>query len=241
MLIISTPPNSAYLLHLAIYLLQKKPSKVKEATKLVTMAGRSTPTLQLRLRIANILATKNKIVDAKKMISEIDPERLLKEITNSYTIKLFLDTLVTLDQIEHASYLFEKAHTLDRITSSDGIEIRLKIANSLVNKGDYEKAKTLLDEVNVASAYYENLALKNVNARIGWILYWPKKEYTKVIDWIEKDLSDINKDYKIPRFDISSSRLSGEWRLNYAQVLAAIGNIEKAEAQVKIAYSTYQL
>jgi tetratricopeptide (TPR) repeat protein len=61
---------------------------------------------------------------------------------------------------------------------------RLNYAQALAAQGDLDKA-----EAQVEAAYAENPALKDGYARIGWQAYWQKKDYGKVKEWMEKDLS----------------------------------------------------
>ncbi|MBF0244658.1 MAG: hypothetical protein HQL31_05250 [Planctomycetes bacterium] len=133
------------------------------------------------------------------------------------------------------------------------VEVLVRIAEVLAGKGEYGKAEVLLDRLDVDRVYAEDPGLKDINSRIGWVLYWRKKEYGKVIEWIEKDL--CRTDRRSPLFNANKTvtdqsslftvsvpgtmnyysincRLSPAWRLNYAQVLAELGEWKNAEALV---------
>jgi len=237
MLIIPTRLYSAYLLHLAEHLLQSNPLKVQDALELIEMAGLAEFTWGFRFRIANILAAKGQIDDAKDIISGIDASVYLSQVNNSGQIKLLLNVFITLNRIDEALILFESGDIAGRITSIDDFDIRFRIANALINSGQTDRAKKLLFEIDVEKAYAENLELKDVYSRIGWAIYWPQKKYTKVIEWFDKDFFMYGNHQQTLDTYSYSSRLSPVWRLNYAQALASIGDIVNAEKQVAMAYA----
>jgi hypothetical protein len=59
---------------------------------------------------------------------------------------------------------------------------RVSYAEILAERGDFDAA---LDQI--ARAYSEDETLKDAHARIAWKIFWPKKEYDKVIEWMERD------------------------------------------------------
>ena len=237
MLILSTTPNSAYLLHLAEHIIQSNPPMIQDALELVGMAGVTKSTWELRLRIANILAAKGKIDDVKDVISGINAAKYIRQFDKLGQIKLLLNVFITLNRIDEALNLFESEDIAGRITSTDDFGIRFRIVNALINRGQTDRAKKLFFEIDVKKAYAENLELKDVYSRIGWALYWPKKDYAKVIEWFDKDLFISGNHQQISDTYSYNSRLSPAWRLNYAQALAVTGDIDHAEKQVAMAYA----
>jgi hypothetical protein len=234
---LSTTPNSAYLLHLAEHLIQSNPPMIQDALELVGMADVTKSTWELRLRIANILAAKEQIDDAQDVVSGINVSLYLSQFNNSGQIKLLLNVFITLHRIDEALTLCESGDIAGRITSIDDFDIRFRIANALINRGQTDRAKKLFFEIDVKKAYAENLELKDVYSRIGWALYWPKKDYTKLIEWFNKDLFISGNHEQTSDTYSYNSRLSPPWRLNYAQALAVTGDIDNAEKQVTMAYA----
>jgi hypothetical protein len=223
MLILSTTPNSAYLLHLAEHRLQSNAPVAKEAIELAVMAGTAKPTWELRFRIANLLAAKGNKDKAKEIISGIDVSEYVHESNTPGQVKLLLSVLVMFNRIDEALKLLESANTAKRITIFDDFDIRLRIANALINDRQTEKAKNLLDAIDVNKAYAENPDLKNGYARVSWARYIPEDmAYEKVIPYLEKDAR--------------CGRLEGEWQLNFAQALMVVGREDEAEKLVEDTY-----
>jgi tetratricopeptide (TPR) repeat protein len=65
---------------------------------------------------------------------------------------------------------------------SPGMMLNLAVACSAT--GDMSRAESL-----VAAAYAADPNLKDGYSRCGWQAFWEKKDYAKVIEWIEKDLA----------------------------------------------------
>ena len=111
MLILSTTPNSAYLLHLAEHRLQSNAPEAKEALELAVMAGSAKPTWELRLRIANLLAAKGNKDKAKEIISRIDVSEYVHQSNNTGQVKFILNVLMLLNRLDEALTLLESLHT----------------------------------------------------------------------------------------------------------------------------------
>ncbi len=62
---------------------------------------------------------------------------------------------------------------------------RVLYAGVLAERGDFDAA---LDQI--ARAYDEDDTIKDAHARIAWKIFWPKKEYDKVIEWMERDAGE---------------------------------------------------
>jgi tetratricopeptide (TPR) repeat protein len=93
----------------------------------------------------------------------------------------------------------------------------LNLAQAYAAIGEIKKAFGLVEK-----AYLINPNLKDGYARCAWQLFWPKKDYDKVIEYCESDQN--------------SNKLSPAWMLNLAQAYAAIGEIKKAFGLVEKAY-----
>lgn len=233
MLTLSTTPNSAYLLHLAKYLLQSTTLKGQEILGLVRLADTKESLWGLRLQIASFLIANGKSDNAMDVIRGINVEKYICQSRASGELKLFYNVLLALDRVEEVSTLLESRDIDVRITDTDDFDIRIKTANKLIQGSQTSRAEKLLSKLNMERIYAENPGFTDGHAKIGWTLYWFQKDYAKAVEWMEKDLypsasSDNNH---------SISRLSPGWRLNYAKVLAANGDIISAEEQVKIAYA----
>lgn len=94
---------------------------------------------------------------------------------------------------------------------------QLNLAQAYAAIDEVETAMDLVDQ-----AYRLNPALKDGYARCAWQCFWLKGNYSKTVEWI--------------CFDEQQGRLSSNYRLHYAQVLAAMGKIERAKNEVEIAY-----
>ncbi len=237
MLTVSSFPNDAYVLHLAEYLLRRHIPSKEEAIKLVGMTASSRESWAQRLRIANILLRVGSIDETKAVLDAVDVGWVVRKTVNSSVIKQSLCTLAGIGRVDSARELLKWATAEHRLTFSDGLDVRFEIANEMMRQELSGEAEEYLLKIDVQEAYSKNKHLMDLNARIGWILFWPRKDYDRAIDWIEKDL----------RFDEGCSpvaegspvicRLTSPWRLNYAHALAATGNVEAAAKQVEIAYN----
>lgn len=118
-------------------------------------------------------------------------------------------------------------------------------AENLADGGRFDDASKM-----IARTYDKDKKLKDVHARIAWKHFWPKKEYGKVIEWMEKDLNhgctrmDTDgkkktevRDQGSDQSKIPSCRLSPGWRLNLAHAYAANGDFSAARQQVETAYA----
>lgn len=236
MLVLSTIPNSAYLLHLALFLLRSSPSEWEKAIELVEMTDAADSNWELKFRISNIIASEGNVDKAEKIIDGMDVEQCVCQSTNSGIVKIILETLISLGRLEKVTDLLKLSCSADRLSNLDNCRLRFKMAEALIAEGKDTKAQQILSEIDVKATYAENHDLTDIYARIGWAIYWPKNDCNKVIEWIEKDLGITDPAPSIPDTSSTASRLSPAWRVNYAQVLAKRGDIAAAEKQVDIAY-----
>lgn len=105
---------------------------------------------------------------------------------------------------------------------------RIDYAVFLARLGETKRAEAL-----VADAYAEDGGLTDGFARLSWETFWPRNEYAKVIEGIEKDL------YARPDRprDADGGRLSAPWRPHLAQAYAASGDIAAAKRRIEAAYA----
>ncbi len=154
---------------------------------------------------------------------------------------LFLEKRITHEEV--IPY-FEKDRQEGRLMG----EYLLTYAESLAVVGREADAEEL-----VLEAYREAPELKDARARIAWKLFWPKKEYDKVIEWMERDLrySIQNMDDSLcasaplrdtinnqkSKIENQQSSLSPAMLLSLAQAYAAKGHMAGAEQCVATAYA----
>ncbi len=120
---------------------------------------------------------------------------------------------------------------------------RVLYAELLAERGDFEGALA-----QIARTYSEDETLQDVHARIAWKIFWPKKEYDKVLEWMGRDAGSSSQKSEVrsqnhseiqnPKSKIQNQqcRLSPAMRLNLAQAYAAKGDIKKAASLVHEAY-----
>ncbi len=124
----------------------------------------------------------------------------------------------------------------------------LNLAQLRAQNGEFEKAIPLVEQ-----AYKLNDAIKDGYARTAWAYYWPKKEYAKVVEWMERDCRSVNQSgsesvnqsgsasvnqIANPKSQIKNRqcRLSPPWLLNRAKAIAMTHGMEYAIPFVEEAY-----
>lgn len=132
-----------------------------------------------------------------------------------------------------------------------GFDITYNYITMLLKKGLKEKAASLLKEIDIEkllpsqqrdyiemlflfdiekagklieNLYSRNNDIKDVFAKSAWSVFWPQKQYDKIIEFCQRDEKH--------------NRLSPAWRLFLAQAYAAKGDIDTAEKHVKTAYGS---
>jgi hypothetical protein len=63
---------------------------------------------------------------------------------------------------------------------------KLQAAELHARRGALDRAESLIE-----SAYAADPRLKDGYARCGWHYYWPRKEYDKVVEWMERDAGRV--------------------------------------------------
>ena len=233
MLTISTTPDEGYLLRLAEKLLQNDATGVQTAMALVKKVGENPSIWFLRVRIANKLISKGFNELAGNVISGIDVTEYIRRYSKAREIKTLFSVLISLNRGRNVLEILESNSISSLVQKVDDFDIRFKAASRLVKNGQMSKADEMIASVDVEKIYAENPSFKDGYARIGWIKHWPKENYEKVIQWFGKDLCHSSDSCE----SAPISRLSPEWRINYARAVAANGDIRSAEKQVKIAYA----
>ena len=120
--------------------------------------------------------------------------------------------LRTKSEFDTALMFYELDHRSNRLTPNH----RAIYAELLSQKGRLEA----IQEIEVV--YANDSYFLDGYACCAWQLFWPQKDYDKVIEYCESDQNN--------------NRLSPAWMLNLAQAYAAIGEIEKAFGLVEKAY-----
>jgi len=232
MLTIPTKPDDEYLLSIAEHIIKKNATNVRTAMVLIEKVCKKSFTWFLRVRIAKELISKGQYNFASNVISGIDLTEYINRCSAVGEIKILLNLLISLNRWEEVLKMLEYGSISPLLPQTDEFDIRFKVASRLIGNKQTGRAEKLICSVDVEKIYKENLGFKDGFARIGWIKFWPKGHYEKVIHWIEKDLNySKNSDDAV-----SFLRLSPKWRINYAQAMAANGDIHGAKQQVRIAY-----
>lgn len=223
MLILPSKPSDEYLLRIAECLLHRDIISFQAIVELIHKVGDARSTWELRLRIANILVVKGQREYAKALLAHVDLSEYSHRLENSVQLKQLLNMLIVLNRTDEALAIFHKQKLTIRLTFSDELDIRIKIAEALMSGQQVDVAKQLLNGIDVVKAYAENFSLKDGFAKIGWVIYWPQKKFEKVVEYCN--------------IDLEIDRLSSRWCVNMAKATSMTKGMSSAMPLLDKAYT----
>jgi hypothetical protein len=143
---------------------------------------------------------------------------LLLNCYNKIQVPSFNTTYPVLEKLIKAKQNDKAQKLIYRINVNDLKPFQqINYAIILAQLDDIRGAKTIVKE-----AYKQDNNLKNGYARIGWLVYCPKKQYQKAIELFELD----NK----------AGSLSPDYLQNYALICALAGKLIKSKKLIKKSY-----
>jgi hypothetical protein len=224
MLTLSTTLTPGNLLRQALLMLNSDNPRSQDAYDLASLAGVESSTVELFVKVGELLAQKGRIELASELLCMVDVKKAYAENPCLKDLHARIGWVQYWKNNEHKKLqnCFEKdmywpdtRFDTSRLSTSFLSRYAMVIAKN-------QNIKAALPFIK--KAYEDDPVLENAYSQVAWQHFIPKDmAFDKTIPYFEKDLMQ--------------GRLKDQWQLHYAQALAFQGRIDEAARVVADAYA----